>query len=144
MAGLGGVLAAALLAALPLAAQTTETIEVRSRSLSDEAVLAGDAAAGEPVTLTGQLNLPGDAGPYPAVVLMHGTDGKRSGAAYGWEVFLPEAGIATLNLDSYSGRGLQSVSQEQNAFGSSCRSSTPTARSRCWRPTRASSASASR
>jgi dienelactone hydrolase len=51
------------------------------------------------------------------VVLMHGTDGKRSGAAYGWEVFLPEAGTATLNLDSYSGRGLQSVSQDQNAFG---------------------------
>jgi dipeptidyl aminopeptidase/acylaminoacyl peptidase len=48
---------------------------------------------------------------------MHGTDGKRSGAAYGWEVFLPEAGIATLNLDSYSGRGLRSVSQDQNAFG---------------------------
>jgi hypothetical protein len=63
MAGRGGVLAAALLAALPLAAQTTETIEVRSRSRSDEAFLAGNAAPGEPVTLTGRLNLPGDAGP---------------------------------------------------------------------------------
>lgn len=109
----------AVLAAIaaPVAAQQSETLSIPSRKMSDEAFLAADADAGEPVTISGRLTLPGDAPSYPAVVLLHGTDGKQSGASYTWESYLPTVGVATLALDSYTGRGLQFVSFDQEAFG---------------------------
>jgi hypothetical protein len=49
--------------------------------------------------------------------LLHGTDGPQSGASYTWEIFLPTIGVATLALDSYTGRGLSYVSFNQESFG---------------------------
>jgi dienelactone hydrolase len=54
---------------------------------------------------------------YPVVILLHGTDGKLSGASYTWKSFLPTLGVATLALDSYTGRGLAMVSFNQQSFG---------------------------
>jgi dienelactone hydrolase len=101
----------------PTAAQQTETLTLASRTLTDEAFLASDASGGAEVTLTARLSLPGDLPRYPVVILLHGTDGHLSGASYSWESFLPTIGVATLALDSYTGRGLSHVSFNQDAFG---------------------------
>lgn len=112
----GGLALGALLAA-GAAAQETETLAVASRSLTDAALLTGEVDGGEAVTLEARLTLPGEAARYPAVILLHGTDGRQSGASYSWEGFLPTLGIATLALDSYTGRGLTFVSFDQASFG---------------------------
>lgn len=107
----------AVLYILSPGAGAAETLEVASRTFTDAQFLAGDVAGAAPVTLTGRLTLPGEAGPYPAVILLHGTDGHNSGASYSWESYLPTIGIATLALDSYTGRGLLTASSDQDAFG---------------------------
>lgn len=63
----------AVLAEGKAAAQTFETVEVRSLTLTNEQFLAGDTKGGEPVTLSGNLHLPaGDnwtlAGPCRAYI----------------------------------------------------------------------------
>ena len=109
----------AFLAALaaPADAQQSETLTIPTRTLTDEAFLASDDAAGEPASITGRLTLPGDAPSYPVVVLLHGADGPQSGASYTWEGYLPTIGVATLALDSYTRRGLSFVFLDQNSFG---------------------------
>jgi dienelactone hydrolase len=112
------LLAIAVSAAPPAFAQQTEILQVPSRTLSDTQFLAGDAAAGEPVTLTGRLRLPGAGGPYPAVVLLHGSEGPRSGPVARWEWVLRPLGIATFSLDSFSARGLTEVATDQSRLPS--------------------------
>lgn len=98
-------------------AQQTETLSVPSRSVPDAVLLAGDVGDAPAVALGGRLTLPGDRGRYPVVVLLHGTDGKLSGASYSWESWLPSLDVATFALDSYTGRGLAKVSLDQESFG---------------------------
>ena len=94
-----------------------EVISVPSRTISDEDFLRGDDTSGTPVTLTGNLSGgEGDKG-FPVVILLHGTDGPRSGAAGSWLRYLNSIGIATLRLDSYTGRGLKQASASQGLFG---------------------------
>ena len=97
----------ALLAAnSPAAAQHAEDLTVPSLTLTNEQVLAGNAADGTPVVLTGRLRLPRTTPPFPVVVLMHGSGGPDSGPVARWEWVLRPLGIATFSLDSFTARGV--------------------------------------
>lgn len=94
-----------------------ETVSIPSRAISDQEFLREDDTAAAPVTVTGQLTGPDSDTPSPVVILLHGTDGPRSGAANGWRAFLNQNGVTTLRLDSYTGRGLDQASSDQGSFG---------------------------
>jgi dienelactone hydrolase len=94
-----------------------EAIEVPSRTISDQDFLRGDDTSATPVTLTGNLSGPDREERQPVVILLHGTDGPRSGAAGNWRRYLNGIGVTTLVLDSYTGRGLTRVSTNQGSFG---------------------------
>jgi dienelactone hydrolase len=91
-----------------------ETLSVPSLTLTDEQFLRGDTANGVPVTLTGELRFPNWDERLPAVVLLHGSDGAKSGLAFQWGAFLNKMGIATLRLDSFGGRGVDRVAMDQS------------------------------
>lgn len=64
-------------------------------------------ATGDGVTIDGSLTIPAADGPVPAVILEHGCGGP--GGERDWVTFLADAGIASLALDSFGGRGVQEV-----------------------------------
>ena len=73
-----------------------------------DAFLAGEET-GTPATAFGVLRLPeGSPGRVPAVVVAHGCSGW-TGADQGWATLLPQWGIATFRLDSFSDRGINEV-----------------------------------
>ncbi|HZA92618.1 MAG TPA: dienelactone hydrolase family protein [Gemmatimonadales bacterium] len=86
-------------------------------SLIAAAVMAGtDAAAGEfvqiesgapaePVRLTGYLARPQGAGPFSAVILLHGCGGFHS-SMISWADRLSRYGYAALAIDSFGARGM--------------------------------------
>jgi dienelactone hydrolase len=111
-----GALGVGLLCAGPALA-LDETVSIASRAISDEAFLRGDDSAAAAITITGRLSGPDSDKPVPVVILLHGTDGPRSGAAGAWRAFLNSKGITTLRLDSYTGRGLEQASSNQASFG---------------------------
>ena len=94
-----------------------DKLSVHSRTLAEEDFLRGNTTVGRPVSVSGNLSGPDGVDKLPVVVLLHGTDGPGSGAVWGWERFLNGIGIATLSLDSYSGRGLTQASTDQSLFG---------------------------
>jgi dienelactone hydrolase len=47
-------------------------------------------------------------------VLLHGSDGASSSSVFHWGQFLNKMGIATLRLDSFSGRGIGQVAVDQS------------------------------
>jgi len=59
-----------------------------------------------PATLTAQLSTPRGAGPFPAVILLHGC-GDIGPHIKDWAVWLRHEGYAALVLDSFGGRGLK-------------------------------------
>jgi dienelactone hydrolase len=104
---------AAAPAAKPLA--RIEAVPFATQTVSDADFLSG--AAGQDVTIAGVLRLPRtDAGRLPTVVLLHGSGGP---IAYvdAWAQRLHEIGWATFTVDSFSGRGLASVRDDQAALG---------------------------
>ncbi len=118
-------LVAPLLACAAARAQTpledlAARVEIRpfqSLTLSDGQFLKGDAA-GQPVTLGGALRFPQTAtgAKIPAVILVHGSGGVSPGVD-AWQFALNRAGIATFVIDSFSSRGLTSVSTNQALLG---------------------------
>ena len=94
-----------------------ETLEVISRTLTGEEFLRGDANAGSPVRLDGDLSGPDGKEVLPVVVLLHGGDGPKSGAVWNWRRFLNSTGIATFSLDSYTGRGLSEAPTDPSLVG---------------------------
>ncbi|MFO1158475.1 MAG: dienelactone hydrolase family protein [Reyranellaceae bacterium] len=67
--------------------------------------------SGPPTTLSGWLELPEGAGPFPAVVLAHGCNGiTQSDEA--WAAALREWGYATFLLDSFLGRRVVEVCRD--------------------------------
>src|SRR5262245_18811117 len=93
-----------------------ETVVLQSLTLTDEEFLRGDAVAGSPVRLSGNLAGPDSDAEVPVVILLHGSDGPGSGAVWNWSRFLNSKGIATFRLDSYTGRGLSQASTDQSRF----------------------------
>lgn len=102
---------------VPYAFALDEELAIQSRTISDEDFLSSNAKAGDSVLLKGTLSGPEGNDKLPAVILLHGTDGPGSGAVWGWERYLNSAGVATLRLDSYTGRGLTQASTDQSTFG---------------------------
>jgi len=93
------------------------TLEVPSRTLTDNEVVEGNVDTGTPVKLNGSLVGPDSEARLPVVILLHGADGPRSGAVWNWSRFLNSAGVATLSLDSYSGRGFRRAPSNASFFG---------------------------
>jgi dienelactone hydrolase len=63
---------------------------------------------GAPVAISGDLQFPSGAGPFPAVILAHGCGGVGN-AEGGWAPVLREWGYATFVIDSFRGRDLREV-----------------------------------
>lgn len=70
---------------------------------------------GGPVVISGELRFPTGAGPFPAVILAHGCGGIGN-AETGWASVLREWGYATLVIDSFRGRGLTTVCNDQRTL----------------------------
>lgn len=60
----------------------------------------------EPATLTADLYTPKGAGPFPALVLLHGCGGVGP-TLIAWAQWLQAEGYAALVLDSFGGRGIR-------------------------------------
>jgi dienelactone hydrolase len=59
-------------------------------------------------TVTGAVGKPGGTGPFPALVLLHGCGGPQPGNAL-WAGELNRWGYVTMELDSFSGRGVKEI-----------------------------------
>lgn len=88
---------------------------IQSQTLTDSQFLGG-TTAGVPVTIAGELKVPSGKGKFPAVVLLHGSSGYL-GFIDTWVDILNDMGIATLVVDSLSGRGLRKVGDKQGSLG---------------------------
>jgi dienelactone hydrolase len=102
-------------AGLPVQAQSaprTEAYAIPSVTLTTDQILAGDLK-GKPVTLRGELRLPG-AGTdrLPAVILLHGSGGVRDNID-AWAKEINALGVAAFVLDSFSGRGIVRTATDQ-------------------------------
>jgi dienelactone hydrolase len=109
------LLTALVALATPLAPAPVDRVEVipfESLSATTRQVLTGGKGA-KPVTIAGVLRLPRP-GPdrVPVVVLMHGSAGINARQDR-WVQELNAAGIATFDVDSFSGRGIQNTVGDQ-------------------------------
>jgi dienelactone hydrolase len=115
---LGSALSVALLAPSALA-QMVARVEIypfASATISDMQFLDG-RREGSPASLAGELRIPKlGAERLPAVVLLHGSGGV-SGGVDAWARFLNDLGVATFILDSFTGRGIATVSSDQAMLG---------------------------
>ncbi len=102
---------ACMLGAHAVNAQPVQTVEFASASTPPTPFQIKRAKAqgktigpkpGDP--LKGYLRLPDGAGPFPAVVLLHGCEGIKP-FQNDWAAFLTDKGYATLVVDSFSTRG---------------------------------------
>lgn len=89
----------------------------RSVTTTDEAILAGEDR-GAPVVVAGELRIPRPGTErLPAVVLIHGSGGV-AGYVDDWVTRLNAIGVATFVVDSYTARGLTSISDDHGKLGS--------------------------
>ncbi|HZO47968.1 MAG TPA: dienelactone hydrolase family protein [Xanthobacteraceae bacterium] len=97
-------------------AARAEVRAIETLNVSDQQFLTGDKN-GKPVAIAGELRLPqGATGRLPAVILMHGSGGPGAREEF-WAKIFNEMGIASFRIDSFSGRGLTSVSTNQALLG---------------------------
>src|SRR3954466_6230748 len=89
-------------------ATRAEIYPIPSLTLSDQQFLSGDAAAGKPVTVAGELRVAQGSGKLPVVVLMHGSSGVAPGPE-AWVPAFTAMGIWPLGIDGFPGRGLTVV-----------------------------------
>lgn len=93
-----------------------EVIPIQSMTLADGEFLTG-RKDGRPVVIAGDLRIPrGGTSRLPAVVLLHGSGGV-SGFVPDWAQYLNSIGVITLVIDSWSGRGIASVVDDQSQLG---------------------------
>ncbi len=98
-------------------AARTEVRPIETLTLSDQQFLTGDKSAAKAAVIAGELRLPqGASGRLPAGVLMHGSGGAGAREEF-WSKLFNEMGIASFVVDSFSGRGLTSVSASQALLG---------------------------
>lgn len=82
---------------------------------ADRGKIDAGRLTGAPVTVTGDLILPREvAGPVPAAVLLHGSDGL-SEHQYRYAAALAQWGIAAFVIDSFTPRGVKSTVGNQQA-----------------------------
>lgn len=112
-----GLLAWPALAPAQASQPPEEVVRLSSLTLTDDQFLQADTSAGDAATLSARLQLPAGQPPFPAVVLLHGSDGPGSAAAWSWGNALNRMGIATLRIDSYTGRGIKQVYSDQGRIG---------------------------
>ena len=109
------ILALSLLLAVPAHAQLAR-IEVHpfeSVTLTDQQILTG-SKGGQRVILGGELRIPSlGRSRLPAVILVHGSGGV-SGYVDDWSHSLNAMGVATFILDSFTGRGIARVDEDQD------------------------------
>lgn len=99
-------------------APSEEDLTFPSLITTDEQFLKGDKAGAKSVMLTAKLQLPSSSeGHVPAVILLHGSDGPSSAVTWNWAKVLNRVGIATLRIDSYSGRGFDEIFTDQGRIG---------------------------
>jgi len=88
----------------------------KTLTLTDQQFLTGAKAGGE-VVIAGELRLPASsAARFPTVVLIHGSGGVGRNAV-DWAEMLNGMGLATFLVDSFTARGLVSVSANQASLG---------------------------
>ena len=89
-----------------------EVHSFQSTTLTDQEFLSGKKD-GKPVVLAGELRIP-TAGTdrLPAVVLVHGSGGIVS-FVDAWAQWLNGLGVATFEMDSFTGRGIVSTTNDQ-------------------------------
>ena len=93
-----------------------EVIAFQSMTLTDQEFLTG-RKDGKPVIIAGELRLPRPGTDrVPVVILIHGSGGI-SGYVTDWEQDLNEIGVATFVVDSWTGRGIVSVNNDQSQIG---------------------------
>lgn len=93
-----------------------EVIPFESLTMTDAAFLSG-REDGKPVTIAGELRLPrAGSDRVPLVILLHGSGGV-GGYVIDWERELLATGVATFVIDSFTGRGLVSVNDDQSQVG---------------------------
>lgn len=103
---------------LAQSAPPDEDVTFSSLTMTDEQFLKGDRAGAKSVTLTAKLRLPSSSqAGVPAVILLHGSDGPASALPWNWAKVLNRIGIATLLIDSYSGRGFEEIFTDQGRVG---------------------------
>ena len=87
-----------------------------SMTLTDQQFLDG-RKEGTPVTVTGELRLPGSGNDrIPVVVLLH-VSGGIGGNVIDWSQYLNELGLATFVIDSFTARGIVSTVNDQSQLG---------------------------
>ncbi len=93
-----------------------EVIPFQTTTLTDQEFLVGKRD-GKAATIAGELRIPtpGTAR-LPAVVLAHGSGGIGA-SVEDWVPLLNGAGVATFVVDSFSGRGLVDVRNDQSQLG---------------------------
>src|SRR5262245_54172801 len=97
-------------------AARTEVRAIETLTLTDQQFLTGDKN-GKAVTIAGQLRFPqGVSGRLPVVMLQHGSGGPNAGHEL-WSKHFNEMGVASVLVDSFSGRGLTSTSTNQALLG---------------------------
>jgi len=98
-------------------AARTELRAIDTLTITDQQFLTGDKN-GKSVSIAGELRFPqgSPSGKLPAVILLHGSGGINGGNEL-WAKEFNEMGIASLLLDSFSGRGLVSTSTDQALLG---------------------------
>ncbi|CAE6737417.1 hypothetical protein R69888_02344 [Paraburkholderia haematera] len=93
-----------------------EIVTFASVTLTDQEFLAG-REDGKPVTVAGELRLPRAGNErFPLVILLHGSGGI-AGYVTDWEQELLAIGVATFVIDSFTGRGITSTSNDQSQLG---------------------------
>jgi dienelactone hydrolase len=94
----------------------TELHAIKTVTISDRQFLTGDKN-GSAVMIAGALRIPRlGTDKLPAVILVHGSGGV-GGNVDRWATELNAIGIATFTIDSFTARGLQSTSADQELLG---------------------------
>lgn len=93
-----------------------ELYTIQSMTLTDQEFLL-NKKNGSPVTISGELRYPRKKmKKYPVVVLVHGSGGV-SGYIDDWAQEINKMGVAVFILDSFTGRGLYKVNNDQSKLG---------------------------
>jgi dienelactone hydrolase len=95
-------------------AAKTEIYSIDTMTLTDKQFLTG--ANGTPARIAGELRLPKGRGPFPAVVLIHGSGGITGGADQ-WAREFNSVGVAAFLLDSFTGRSIGQTITDQSQVG---------------------------